>query len=83
MAKLIQYMTKESLYDGAFDNSYWAAAGMGYVIVTENKKFIVIDGGHPNDSDSLIELLILTKGGGTITMQAKVSLQRTGSKVLS
>ena len=57
MAKLIQYMTKDSLYDGIFDNSGWAAAGMGYVIVTENKKLIVVDGGHPNDADSLIELL--------------------------
>ena len=30
MAKLIGYCTKDSLYDGAFDNTVgWKAAGMG------------------------------------------------------
>ena len=45
MAKLIQLCTSASLYDGAFDNeSGWSAAGMGDVIVTDNNRFIVIDG---------------------------------------
>ncbi len=58
MAKFIQYMTKDSLYNGPFDsNSAWPAAGMGDVIVTDNKKIIVIDGGQPNDSESFIKLL--------------------------
>jgi len=42
MAKFIQYMTKDSLYDGPFDSkSGWPAAGMGDVIVTENGKLKV------------------------------------------
>ena len=58
MAKFIQYMTKGSLYDGPFDSkSGWPAAGMGDVIVTENGKLIVVDGGQPNDADMFIELL--------------------------
>ena len=58
MAKFIQYMTKDSLYDGPFDSkSGWPAAGMGDVIVTENGKLIVVDGGQPHDADTFIELL--------------------------
>ena len=58
MEKLIQYCTKESLYDGAFDGQVgWHAAGMGYVIVTENRKLIVIDGGCPNDAENFLALL--------------------------
>ena len=46
MEKLIQYRTNASLYDGAFDSVVgWSAAGMGYILVTENKRLIVIDGG--------------------------------------
>ena len=38
MEKLIQYRTDASLYDGAFDSVVgWSAAGMGYILVTENK----------------------------------------------
>ena len=58
MAKFIQFMTKESLYNGPFDSkSGWAAAGMGDVIVTDNKKLIVIDGGMPGNSEELLDLL--------------------------
>ena len=58
MAKLIQYMTRASLYDGPFDSKVgWSAAGMGYVVLTENGKTIVIDGGYGDDAEDLIELL--------------------------
>ena len=58
MEKLIQYCTKESLYNGAFDGQVgWHAAGMGYLLVTENGKLIVIDGGCPNDAEDLLALL--------------------------
>ena len=58
MEKLIQYRTKESLYDGAFDGQVgWHAAGMGYVIVTENGRLIVIDGGCQNDAEDFLSLL--------------------------
>lgn len=63
MEKLIQYMTRASLYDGPFDSTVgWSAAGMGYVCVTENGKFIVIDGGYGDDADSLLELLKTNSG---------------------
>ncbi len=58
MAKFIQYMTKDSLYDGPFDSkSGWSAAGMGDVIVTKNGRLIVIDGGQANDAENFVELL--------------------------
>lgn len=58
MKKLIQFRTAASLYSGAFDNvAGWSAAGMGYVIVTSNGRFIVIDGGHKEDSLALIGLI--------------------------
>ncbi len=58
MEKLIQYCTHESLYDGPFNGKVgWHAAGMGYVIVTENGKLIVIDGGCPNDAEDFLALL--------------------------
>ena len=64
MEKLIQYMTKDSLYDGAFDNKVgWAAAGMGYVIVTENGHLIVVDGGNTCDAEAFLELLESYAGG--------------------
>ena len=57
MAKLIQYCTHASLYDGAFDSVVgWAAAGMGYII-TSNDGIIAVDGGLPEDAGSFIELL--------------------------
>lgn len=58
MEKLIQYRTNASLYDGAFDSVVgWSAAGMGYILVTENKRLIVIDGGFGEDAESIISLL--------------------------
>ena len=58
MAKFIQYMTQDSLYDGPFDSkSGWPAAGMGDVIVSDKGKIIVVDGGQPNDAQGFVELL--------------------------
>lgn len=58
MGKLIQYMTRASLYDGPFDSKVgWSAAGMGYVVFTENGKIIAIDGGYGDDAEDIIELL--------------------------
>ena len=64
MEKLIQYRTHESLYDGPFNGKVgWHAAGMGYIIVTENKRLIVVDGGCPNDTEDFLALLEETAGG--------------------
>lgn len=58
MAKLIGYCTKDSLYDGAFDNTVgWKAAGMGLIIKTCEKKLIVVDGGNKADAEPFFELL--------------------------
>ena len=58
MSKLIQYRTLASLYNGPFgDGSPWPAAGMGYVFVTPNRHFIVVDGGHEADAEPFLELL--------------------------
>ena len=58
MAKLIQYTTNDSLYDGAFGGDVgWPAAGMGYLVVTAEGKLIAIDGGQTNDAENFIELL--------------------------
>ena len=58
MAKLIQYCTHASHYDGAFDSTVgWAAAGMGYLIVTDGGRLIVIDGGFAEDVPDLLALM--------------------------
>ena len=58
MEKLIQYRTNASLYDGGFGGSFgWAAAGMGYIIVSESGKIIVIDGGFGDDAEEILSLL--------------------------
>ena len=57
MGKFIQYCTKESLYEGTYNEGVWHAPGMGDVIVTENRRLIVIDGGLQNDADGLLKLL--------------------------
>ena len=54
MAKLIQYCTEGSKLQGEFK---WQAAGMGYVILTDNGKLAVIDGGHRADAKPLVELV--------------------------
>lgn len=58
MEKLIQYRTKASLYDGAFDSKVgWAAAGMGYLIVTQHGQLIVVDGGNAEDGEDFLALI--------------------------
>lgn len=58
MAKLIQYSTKASQYSGAFDSKVgWAAAGMGYLIITDSRKLIMIDGGFDEDAEPLLSLM--------------------------
>ena len=58
MEKLIQYATRASAYDGAFDSVVgWAAAGMGYLIRTKNGHLIAVDGGHPEDAEAFLELI--------------------------
>lgn len=67
MEKLIQYMTKASLYDGRFDSEVgWAAAGMGYVIVTENGRLIVVDGGNAGDGEDFFALLAANSEGDPV-----------------
>ncbi len=64
MEKLIQYCTHESLYDGPFNGKVgWHAAGMGYILVTEGGRLIVIDGGNYNDTEDFLALLEKTAGG--------------------
>ena len=64
MEKLIQYCTKESLFDGAFNGKVgWHAAGMGYILVTKQGRLVVIDGGCPNDAEDFLALLEQTAGG--------------------
>ena len=63
MAKLIQYCTHASLYDGAFDSVVgWAAAGMGYII-TSSDGLIAVDGGLPEDAESFVELIEKSSSG--------------------
>ena len=58
MAKLIQYATKASAYDGPFDSVVgWAAAGMGYLLVTDHGRLVVIDGGNREDGEDFLGLL--------------------------
>ncbi len=58
MARLIQYCTRASLYDGAFGGEAgWAAAGMGYILQADSGELIVIDGGHAEDAESILSLL--------------------------
>ena len=61
MGKLIQFSTGASHYDGEW---HWQAAGMGYVIVTDNGHLICIDGGTDhNDAENFVKLLEETAGG--------------------
>lgn len=69
MAKLIQYCTHASHYDGPFDSKVgWAAAGMGYVIVTDGGHLLVIDGGFAEDAEDILALLEQNAGGGVPTV---------------
>ena len=57
MGKLIQYCTEASKKDGDF-SKVWPAAGMGYVIETEHKHYILIDGGDcKQDAEQMFDLL--------------------------
>ena len=69
MAKLIQYCTHASHYDGAFDSKVgWAAAGMGYLIVTDGGKLIAIDGGFAEDADDFLALMTKYTGDAVPTV---------------
>jgi len=68
MAKLIGFCTKDSLYDGVFDNSGWKAAGMGYLVKTSQDKLIVIDGGNKVDAEPFFELLQKYSNTGKVTV---------------
>ena len=58
MGRFIQYRTRDSLYDGAFDSKVgWTSAGLGNLVVTDNGRLIVIDGGKANDAEDLLELI--------------------------
>lgn len=57
MAKIIQICTNASREDGDFSKE-WPAAGMGYVIVSDNGKLIVVDGGEcRNDAAHILGIL--------------------------
>lgn len=57
MPKIIQYSTRASQYSGAFDSKAGWAAGMGYLIVTESGRLIMIDGGFDEDAEPLLSLM--------------------------
>ncbi len=58
MAKLIQLCTEKSRKDECFTKGVWPAAGMGYVLVTDANKLLVIDGGETRgDAENLLSLL--------------------------
>lgn len=64
MEKIIQFCTNASHYDGPFDSKVgWRAAGMGYLIVTENGKLIAIDGGEAEDAEAFLALMEQNAGG--------------------
>ena len=69
MAKLIQFSTEGSRFDGEFR---WQAAGMGYVFCPDDPAwgFIVVDGGETEqDTEDLLKLL-----------EEKVGTDKTGCK---
>ncbi len=51
-ARLIQLCTNASKFDGKFE---WQAAGMSYIIMTKEGRFIFIDGGYADDAYHMIE----------------------------
>lgn len=73
MEKLIQYATKASYYDGPFDSVVgWSAAGMGYIVKSENGKIIVIDGGHDEDGLPLYEIIKSLSDEEIPTVEARI-----------
>lgn len=52
------FSTADSFYDGEFNSKVgWKAAGMGYVVKTENGKMIAIDGGNTADAFNFYRFL--------------------------
>lgn len=52
------YATTESFYNGEFNSKVgWRAAGMGYVVKTQNGKLIAIDGGVSADANGFYRFL--------------------------
>lgn len=69
MEKLIQYATKASFYDGPFGGGAgWIAAGMGYLIVTENGRLIAVDGGNTEDAADFCELITKYSPDGEVDL---------------
>ena len=69
MARLIQFCTSASLYDGPFDSVHgWSAAGMGYLLVTDGGRLIMIDGGFDEDAETLLSLMKSATGQETPTV---------------
>lgn len=65
MAKIIQYATEASFFDGPFGGGApWSSAGMGYLIVTDSGKLIAIDGGH--EADCVNFAALIEKLGGKV-----------------
>ena len=60
MARLIQYMTRASAFDGEWK---WQAAGMCYILQLDSGRTIVIDGGHAADAEDLVSYLEEACGG--------------------
>ena len=56
---LVGVCNSGNYYNGVFDSAGWYAAGMSYIIKTENGKLIVIDGGYPEDAYEIVKLLKL------------------------
>lgn len=62
--KLIQYSTETSQYNGPFGpKAGWAAAGMGYIVKTDNGKLVVIDGGWEEDAEGFVRALEINADG--------------------
>lgn len=68
MAKMIQISTEASKKDADF-SKIWPAAGMGYVLVDDEGKIIVVDGGETRaDAEHLIELIFENSSENTPTV---------------
>ena len=69
MARLIQYATKASFYNGPFGGGAgWAAAGMGYIWVCGNGHLVVIDGGHDADGEAFLGEMEKAAGTSPVTV---------------
>ena len=75
MAKLIQYCTKASRFAGEFK---WQAAGMGYILLTDGGRFLVIDGGHGEDAEGILALLEGNSAGKPAGRKSSLTAASTG-----